>query len=372
MATRSKNTSGSDDKTAVSQASAQSASGKNAKTNSIRRVPGRPPKNKMVDKPDADTMLGLYEDMLMIRRFEEKAGQLYGMGVIGGFCHLYIGQEAIVVGMQSVSKQGDSVITSYRDHGHMLACGMSPDGVMAELTGRKDGYSKGKGGSMHMFSREKSFFGGHGIVAAQVPIGAGLAFSHKYRDTGGVSMTYLGDGAINQGQVYETFNMAALWKLPVVFVIENNQYGMGTSVSRAAAGRALADRGKAYGIPGMQVDGMNVFAVREAGAEALAYCRDGKGPYILEMQTYRYRGHSMSDPAKYRTREEVDSMRKQRDPIDSLREILLSEGIENEKIKAIDAKIKADVIKASDFALASPEPDPAELWTDVILEGGVR
>ena len=353
-------------KAAVGGKSTATATKKN-----IRRVQGRPPKNIAPDYPDTNTMLDLYEQMLLIRRFEEKAGQLYGMGVIGGFCHLYIGQEAIVVGMQSVSKEGDSVITSYRDHGHMLACGMTADGVMAELTGRRDGYSRGKGGSMHMFSREKNFFGGHGIVAAQVPIGLGLAFSHQYRNTGGVSLTYFGDGAINQGQVYESFNMAALWKLPVVFIIENNQYGMGTSVFRAAAGRDLADRGKAYGIPGMQVDGMNVLAIREAGAEAMAYCRDGKGPFILEMQTYRYRGHSMSDPAKYRTREEVDAMRKQRDPIDALREILINDGVENDKIKSLDTKVKAIVSKASDFALESPEPDEAKLWTDVILEGGV-
>ncbi len=336
---------------------------------SIKRVPGRPPKNAAIARPDTDAMLGLYEEMLLIRRFEEKAGQLYGMGMIGGFCHLYIGQEAIVVGMQSIAKEGDSVITSYRDHGHMLACGMSADGVMAELTGRRDGYSKGKGGSMHMFSRDKNFYGGHGIVAAQVPIGLGLAFAHQYKEDGGVALTYFGDGAINQGQVYESFNMAALWNLPLVFIIENNQYGMGTSVSRAAAGRALADRGKAYGIPGMQVDGMNVLTVREAGAEAMAYCRAGKGPYILEMQTYRYRGHSMSDPAKYRTREEVDAMRKQRDPIDTLRELLASEGVENDKIKTIDAEVKAVVSKAADFAQASPEPDPAELWTDILIEG---
>ena len=336
---------------------------------SIKRVPGRPPKNAAIARPDTDAMLGLYEQMLLIRRFEEKAGQLYGMGMIGGFCHLYIGQEAIVVGMQSIAKEGDSVITSYRDHGHMLACGMSADGVMAELTGRRDGYSKGKGGSMHMFSRDKHFYGGHGIVAAQVPIGLGLAFAHQYKEDGGVALTYFGDGAINQGQVYESFNMAALWDLPLVFIIENNQYGMGTSVSRAAAGRALADRGKAYGIPGMQVDGMNVLTVREAGAEAMAYCRAGKGPYILEMQTYRYRGHSMSDPAKYRTREEVDAMRKQRDPIDTLREILTAEGVENDKIKTIDAEVKAVVSKAADFAQASPEPDPAELWTDILIEG---
>ena len=321
---------------------------------SIKRVPGRPPKNAAIARPDTDAMLTLYEQMLLIRRFEEKAGQLYGMGMIGGFCHLYIGQEAIVVGMQSIAKEGDSVITSYRDHGHMLACGMSADGVMAELTGRRDGYSKGKGGSMHMFSRDKNFYGGHGIVAAQVPIGLGLAFAHQYKEDGGVALTYFGDGAINQGQVYESFNMAALWNLPLVFIIENNQYGMGTSVSRAAAGRALADRGKAYGIPGMQVDGMNVLTVREAGAEAMAYCRAGKGPYILEMQTYRYRGHSMSDPAKYRTREEVDAMRKQRDPIDTLREILTTEGVENDTIKTIDAEVKAVVSKAADFAQASP------------------
>ena len=336
---------------------------------SIKRVPGRPPKNAAIAHPDTAAMLGLYEQMLLIRRFEEKAGQLYGMGMIGGFCHLYIGQEAIVVGMQSIAKEGDSVITSYRDHGHMLACGMSADGVMAELTGRRDGYSKGKGGSMHMFSRDKNFYGGHGIVAAQVPIGLGLAFAHQYKEDGGVALTYFGDGAINQGQVYESFNMAALWNLPLVFIIENNQYGMGTSVSRAAAGRALADRGKAYGIPGMQVDGMNVLTVREAGAEAMAYCRAGKGPYILEMQTYRYRGHSMSDPAKYRTREEVDAMRKQRDPIDTLREILTAEGVENDRIKTIDAEVKAVVSKAADFAQASPEPDPAELWTDILIEG---
>src|SRR5210317_715895 len=324
----------------------------------IRRVQGRPPKNIAPDYPDTNTMLDLYEQMLLIRRFEEKAGQLYGMGVIGGFCHLYIGQEAIVVGMQSVSKEGDSVITSYRDHGHMLACGMDAGGVMAELTGRADGYSRGKGGSMHMFSREKNFFGGHGIVAAQVPIGLGLAFSHQYRNTGGVSLTYFGDGAINQGQVYESFNMAALWSLPVVFVIENNQYGMGTKVTRAAAGRALADRGMAYGIPGKQVDGMDVLAVRTAALEALAHCRDGNGPYILEMKTYRYRGHSMSDPAKYRTREEVDAMRKQHDPIDHLRDLLLREGIEEAELKLQDTEVKKIISEATDIALESPEPSP--------------
>ena len=329
-------------------------------------------KNIAIEKPDLDTLAGLYEDMLLIRRFEEKAGQLYGMGQIGGFCHLYIGQEAVVVGMQSMARPDDTVVTSYRDHGHMLACGMEANGVMAELTGREGGYSRGKGGSMHMFSREKNFYGGHGIVAAQVPIGAGLAFAHRYNGTDAVSMTYLGDGAVNQGQVYESFNMAALWQLPVIFVIENNQYGMGTAVNRAAAGRSLADRGKAYGIPGMQVDGMDVLAVRAAAAEAIAHCREGKGPYILEMQTYRYRGHSMSDPAKYRTREEVDAMRKQRDPIDQLRDLLVADGMDEAKLKTIDAKVKEVVAASADFALESPLPDAAELWTDVIIEGAAE
>ena len=337
----------------------------------IRRGPGRPGKNAAPETPGRDELLDLYETMLLIRRFEEKSGQLYGMGQIGGFCHLYIGQEAVVVGVQSVARPDDTVITSYRDHGHMLACGMDARGVMAELTGRRGGYSKGKGGSMHMFSREKNFFGGHGIVGAQVPIGLGLGFAHRYNGTDRVSMTYFGDGAINQGQVYESFNMAALWELPVVFIIENNQYGMGTSVDRAAAGRALADRGKAYGIPGMQVDGMDVLAVRAAAAEALAYCREGKGPHILEMRTYRYRGHSMSDPAKYRTREEVDSMRKQHDPIDQLKEVMSKAGVGDETFRDIDAKVKAVVSDAADFAIADPEPDPAELWTDILVETAV-
>ena len=332
------------------------------KKNTVRKR-GRPPKSVINDKPSREILERLYEQMILIRRFEEKAGQLYGMGHIGGFCHLYIGQEAVVVGMQSMAEEGDSVVTSYRDHGHMLACGMESRGVMAELTGRKDGYSRGKGGSMHMFSREKNFYGGHGIVAAQVPIGAGLAFAHKYKGDGGVNMAYLGDGAANQGQVYETFNMSALWKLPVIFVIENNQYGMGTSVSRASAGLDLADRGKAYGIPGLQVDGMNVLAVRAAAREALDYCRSGKGPYILEMKTYRYRGHSMSDPAKYRTRDEVDAMRKQHDSIEQLRDLLLREGVDEAGLKQTDQKVKAVVTDAADFALASPEPELDELFT---------
>jgi pyruvate dehydrogenase E1 component alpha subunit len=316
-----------------------------------------------------EEILTFYRDMLLIRRFEEKAGQLYGMGLIGGFCHLYIGQEAVVVGMQAASEPGDTVITSYRDHGHMLACGMDAKGVMAELTGRRGGYSKGKGGSMHMFSREKNFFGGHGIVGSQVPLGTGLAFAHKYREDGKVTMCYLGDGAINQGQVYESFNMAALWKLPVVYVIENNKYAMGTSVQRSSAGTELYKRGTAYGIPGERVDGMDVMAVRKAGATALAHAREGKGPYILEMMTYRYRGHSMSDPAKYRTKEEVAKMRQEHDPIDRLREYILSNKLADEaKLKDVDREIKDIVSAATEFAQQSPEPDPSELWTDVLVE----
>ena len=314
-------------------------------------------------------LLEYYQEMLMIRRFEEKAGQLYGMGLIGGFCHLYIGQEAVVVGMQAASRDGDTVITSYRDHGHMLVCGMDPKGVMAELTGRADGYSKGKGGSMHMFSREKNFFGGHGIVAAQVPLGTGLAFGHKYKGDGGVCMAYFGDGAINQGQVYESFNMAALWKLPIVYVIENNKYGMGTSIERASSTTNLSDRGSAHGIPGVQVDGMDVTKVKEAAEKALEHCRSGKGPFILEMKTYRYRGHSMSDPAKYRSKEEVSKVRKESDPIDNLRHVLLDEKLTSEEaLKEIDRGIKAIVTEAAAFAQESPEPDPAELYTDILLE----
>jgi pyruvate dehydrogenase E1 component alpha subunit len=320
-------------------------------------------------EPDAAELLHYYRDMLLIRRFEEKAGQLYGMGLIGGFCHLYIGQEAVVVGMQAAIAPGDSVITGYRDHGHMLACGMDAKGVMAELTGRRGGYSKGKGGSMHMFSREKKFFGGHGIVAAQVPLGTGLAFAHRYRNDGNISVTYLGDGAVNQGQVYESFNMAALWKLPVVYVIENNKYGMGTSVERASARPDLHLRGEAYGVPGMQVDGMEVLAVRAAADKAVAHARGGKGPYILEMLTYRYRGHSMSDPGKYRSKEEVAQMRQKRDPIENFAQYLREGGHADEAaLKAIDREIKDIVTEATEFAQSSPEPDPAELYTDVLIE----
>jgi pyruvate dehydrogenase E1 component subunit alpha len=311
--------------------------------------------------------LSAYRQMLLIRRFEEKAGQMYGMGLIGGFCHLYIGQEAVVVGMQMTLKDGDEVITGYRDHGHMLACGMDPKGVMAELTGRQHGYSKGKGGSMHMFSVEKGFFGGHGIVGAQVPLGTGLAFANKYRGNDHVSVTYFGDGAANQGQVYESFNMAKLWMLPVIYVIENNQYGMGTSVARASATTHLYMRGRAHDIPGEHVDGMDVRAVKAAGEKAVKWCREGNGPIILEMLTYRYRGHSMSDPAKYRTREEVEKVRTEHDPIEQVRARLLSNKWASEDdLKKIDATVRAMVNEAAEFATHDPEPDPAELWTDVV------
>ena len=313
-----------------------------------------------------DELLGYYRDMLLIRRFEERAGQLYGMGLIGGFCHLYIGQEAIAVGVQSVKQPGDQVITGYRDHGHMLACGMDPREVMAELTGRAGGSSKGKGGSMHMFSTEADFYGGHGIVGAQVSLGTGLALANRYRGNGKVAFTYFGDGAANQGQVYESFNMAELWSLPVVYVIENNQYAMGTSIERASAETQLHKRGASFRIPGEEVDGMDVQAVRAAAQKAADHARSGEGPYILEMKTYRYRGHSMSDPAKYRTRDEVDEVRKTRDPIDHVEELLRGGGhADDAALKAIDAEVKRIVADAAEFARTSPEPDPAELYTDV-------
>jgi pyruvate dehydrogenase E1 component alpha subunit len=316
-----------------------------------------------------DELLKLYRDMLLIRRFEERAGQLYGMGLIGGFCHLYIGQEAVAVGVQSVKQAGDQVITGYRDHGHMLACGMDPREVMAELTGRAGGSSGGKGGSMHMFSTEADFYGGHGIVGAQVPLGTGLAFANRYRADGKVSFTYFGDGAANQGQVYESFNMAELWRLPIVYIIENNQYAMGTALDRSSAETNLYKRGASFRIPGEEVDGMDVLAVQAAARKAAEHARSGNGPYILEMKTYRYRGHSMSDPAKYRTREEVDEIRKTRDPIDHVEEMLEKNGWADEAaLKAIDAEVKRIVSDAAEFARTSPEPDPSELYTDVYTE----
>ena len=310
-----------------------------------------------------------YRQMLLIRRFEERAGQLYGLGLIGGFCHLYIGQEAVAVGIQSALTPGkDSVITGYRDHGHMLAYGIDPKVIMAELTGREAGISHGKGGSMHMFSVEHRFFGGHGIVGAQVSLGTGLAFGHKYSEDGGVCVAYFGDGAANQGQVYECFNMAELWKLPMIFVIENNQYAMGTSVARSSAEDQLYRRGESFRIPGMQVDGMDVLAVRGATETALEYVRAGKGPFLLEMKTYRYRGHSMSDPAKYRSRDEVQQMRDTSDPIEGLKKILIESGVKEEDLKAIDAQIRKTVSEAADFAESSPEPGAAELYTNVLVE----
>jgi pyruvate dehydrogenase E1 component alpha subunit len=318
---------------------------------------------------DKEELLGYYRMMLLIRRFEERAGQLYGMGLIGGFCHLYIGQEAVAVGIQAVKQSGDQIITGYRDHGHMLACGMDPKEVMAELTGRSTGASKGKGGSMHMFSTASDFYGGHGIVGAQVSLGTGLALANKYRGNGKIAFTYFGDGAANQGQVYESFNMAELWSLPVVYIIENNQYAMGTSIERSSSETHLFKRGASFRIPGEEVDGMDVVAVREAAARAAEHARSGGGPYILEMKTYRYRGHSMSDPAKYRTREEVDEVRKTRDPIEHLEELLESLGFADEAaLKAIDADVKRVVAEAAEFARTSPEPDAAELYTDVYLE----
>ncbi len=330
------------------------------------------PKRKTKAAPaevNVEELLTYYQDMLLIRRFEEKAGQIYGMGLIGGFCHLYIGQEAVVVGMEHAVTPDDAVITSYRDHGHMIARGMDPKGVMAELMGRRDGYSKGKGGSMHMFSPARNFFGGHGIVGAPVPLGAGIAFELKYREEPRVCVTYFGEGAANQGQVYEAFNMAALWKLPVVFVIENNRYAMGTAIERAKAGTELFRRGGAFGIPGTRVDGMDVVEVKAAGDEAVAHCRAGKGPILLEMKTYRYRGHSMSDPAKYRSRDEVQRVREQRDPIDQLGKRLVDGGhVAEAALKDIDREVKATVAEAIEFAQNSREPDSSELYADVLVD----
>ncbi|MBL4726989.1 MAG: pyruvate dehydrogenase (acetyl-transferring) E1 component subunit alpha [Rhizobiaceae bacterium] len=337
-----------------------------------KRAPSKSRMAQKTPKPakfSKDEELKAYYDMLLIRRFEEKAGQLYGMGFIGGFCHLYIGQEAVVTGMQMSISEGDQVITGYRDHGHMLACGMEPGGVMAELTGRSNGYSHGKGGSMHMFSKEKNFYGGHGIVGGQASLGTGLAFANHYRENDRVSLTYFGDGASNQGQVYECFNMAELWKLPVIYIIENNRYAMGTSVSRASAFTDFSQRGASFAIPGIKVDGMDVRAVRAAGEQAVKWCREGNGPYILEMETYRYRGHSMSDPAKYRSKDEVQKMRAEQDPIEQVKQRIIAEKIASEdELKEMDKKIRTIVGNAAEYAQAGPEPDPSELYTDILLD----
>lgn len=337
-----------------------------AKSKSNGKLPNLTPPKPLDFTKEQD--LAAYRQMLLMRRFEEKAGQLYGMGFIGGFCHLYIGQEAVVTGLKMSLIDGDQMITAYRDHAHMLAMDMSPRGVMAELTGRRGGYSKGKGGSMHMFSKEKNFYGGHGIVGAQVSLGTGLAFANRYRGNKNVSVTYFGDGAANQGQVYESFNMAALWKLPVIYVIENNRYAMGTSVTRSSAETDFSQRGLSFRIPGIQVDGMDVRAVKAAGDLATEWCRSGNGPIILEMQTYRYRGHSMSDPAKYRTKEEVQKMRSEHDPIEQVKARLAAKKWASEDdLKAIDKEVRDIVADAADFAQTDPEPDVSELWTDILV-----
>jgi pyruvate dehydrogenase E1 component alpha subunit len=342
----------------------KSASGDNFE---LRSLQDELAKNRRF-KASKEQLLALYEQMLLIRRFEEKAGQLYGLGLIGGFCHLYIGQEAVAVGLQSALTEGkDSVITGYRDHGHMLAYGIDPNVIMAELTGREAGISRGKGGSMHMFSTEHAFYGGHGIVGAQVSLGGGLAFAHKYRDDGGLCLAYFGDGAANQGQVYETFNMASLWRLPIVFAIENNQYAMGTSVKRSSAETEFYRRGTAFRIPGIEVNGMDVLEVRQAAEVAFKHVREGGGPVLLELNTYRYRGHSMSDPAKYRTREEVQDQREHNDPIERAKADLLKLKIAEDQLKEIDKAIRARVAEAADFAEKSPEPEAAELYTDVLV-----
>lgn len=337
------------------------------KSSSKKQKPHLRTVSNSAPEPSVDEMKKFYRDMILIRRFEEKAGQLYGMGLIGGFCHLYIGQEAVVTGVTAVQEKQDTVITAYRDHGHMLACGMDPKGVMAELTGRAGGYSQGKGGSMHMFSKEAGFYGGHGIVGAGTALGTGLAFAHQYKEDNGVAVSYMGDGSANQGQVAECYNMAALWKLPVLYIIENNKYGMGTSTTRHAAGE-LYRRGEGYGIPGEQVDGMDVFAVRNAARQAIDYVRAGNGPYILEMMTYRYRGHSMSDPAKYRTKDELNEYKNEHDPISQVKEMLLAaDDVTEDDVKGIEKEIKAIVNESAQFAQESPEPDPEELWTDILV-----
>jgi pyruvate dehydrogenase E1 component alpha subunit len=348
---------------------APAAPSKSAATTPPPAIPNRErPVEPERYKASKEEMLEFYRQMLLIRRFEEKAGQLYGLGLIGGFCHLYIGQEAVAVGLQSALEVGkDSVITGYRDHGHMLAYGIDPRVIMAELTGRAAGISRGKGGSMHMFSVEHRFYGGHGIVGAQVSLGTGLAFKHKYSGDGGVAMAYFGDGAANQGQVYESFNMAELWKLPIIFVIENNQYAMGTSVNRASSEDQLYRRGESFRIPGIQVDGMDVLAVRGAAEEAVKWVRAGKGPILLELKTYRYRGHSMSDPAKYRSRDEVQAVRDKSDPIDHLKKELEALGVSEDDLKKLEKDIRATVAEAADFAEQSPEPELGELHTDVLV-----
>ena len=351
---------------------AKATTSRSSRNNNVPAAPLTPNRERPPEpgryNASKEELLEFYRQMVLIRRFEERAGQLYGLGFIGGFCHLYIGQEAVAVGVQSALDGGnDSVITGYRDHGHMLAYGIDPRVIMAELTGRAAGISKGKGGSMHMFSVEHRFYGGHGIVGAQVSLGTGLAFKHKYANDGGLCVAYFGDGAANQGQVYESFNMAELWKLPIIFVIENNQYAMGTSVNRSSAEDQLYRRGESFRIPGLQVDGMDVLAVRGAAETAVEWVRAGKGPILLELKTYRYRGHSMSDPAKYRSREEVQAVREKSDPIELVKKELEKAGVSEDELKAIDKEIRTIVTEAADFAEQSPEPEAGELYTDVLV-----
>ncbi|MGB3797575.1 MAG: pyruvate dehydrogenase (acetyl-transferring) E1 component subunit alpha [Alteraurantiacibacter sp.] len=365
MAKASASETGKSKQTAVASSASQTSD--SDENFALRTLQQELDKQKRFDASD-DQLMHFYEQMLLIRRFEEKAGQLYGLGLIGGFCHLYIGQEAVAIGLQSaLDNETDSVITGYRDHGHMLAYGIDPKVIMAELTGRAAGISKGKGGSMHMFSTEHKFYGGHGIVGAQVSLGGGLAFAHKYNEDGGLCLAYFGDGAANQGQVYETMNMAALWNLPIVFVVENNQYAMGTAVKRSSAETEFYRRGTAFRIPGMEVNGMDVLEVRQAAEIAFAHVREGNGPVLMECNTYRYRGHSMSDPAKYRTREEVKDQREHNDPIERLKKELVESGIAEDKLKEIDKGIRATVSEAADFAESSPEPEAGELYTDVLV-----
>lgn len=312
--------------------------------------------------------LKFYKEMLLIRRFEEKSGQLYGMGLIAGFCHLYIGQEAVVVGMHNVIDERDYTVTTYRDHGHILVAGCDPKTVMAELMGRSTGCSKGKGGSMHMFDPKNKFYGGHGIVGASASLGTGMAFASKYREENAVCLTYFGDGALNQGQVYECFNMAALWKLPVIYIVENNGYGMGTSIARHCSVKDLYKRGESFGIPGMQINGMDLQEVMQKGKEAVEYVRSGNGPIFIEMKTYRYRGHSMSDPGNYRSKEEVTNIREHHDPINTYREYLLeNKKYSEDDLKNIEKEVKLLIEEAVEFAQNSPEPEAEELYTEVLI-----
>jgi pyruvate dehydrogenase E1 component alpha subunit len=316
-----------------------------------------------------EELLEYYRQMLLIRRFEEKAGQLYGMGLIAGFCHLYIGQEAVAVGVQSALKKFDKVITAYRDHGHMLVAGTNPNLVMAELMGRIGGCSKGKGGSMHMFDLDNGFYGGHGIVGAQVPLGTGIAFAIKYRKEDNIAVAYMGDGAVHQGQVFESFNMASLWKLPILYIVENNEYGMGTSVARHSCNTNLFEFSKPFNIPSKQIDGMDVLTVKDEAKQAVDYVRSGKGPMLIEFKTYRYRGHSMSDPGNYRTKDEVSTFKDKKDPILNLQSFLLEKSLVNEDyFKSIEKEIRDVVNESVEYSKNSPEPGADELYTDIYLE----